>query len=100
MLEIGLWDGNLSKPLGTRKLPEPIRITPSEVGESTEGNLVQLKNVKVSSVEGYSLGSVPPWIAPGKKLDVVGVCMQYKDHYEVCPRSYEDLIQPVSLGFV
>jgi predicted MPP superfamily phosphohydrolase len=106
-LQIMLWDGNLSKPIGVHKLPEPLKVTPSEVGEPIEGNLIQLKNVKVSSVErksfwveGYSgkveiycgyLDSVPSWIIPGKKLDVVGICTQFNDHHRVCPRSYEDL---------
>lgn len=95
--------------VGTGTLPDAEEVTLSDIGEATEGLLVQVLNVKLTSIgetvctltdendverdiyvekaEGYNGAD----FTEGERYDVVGIATQYQDNYQVKLRMATDL---------
>lgn len=94
-------------------LPNPLVLTPSQVGEDDEGELVAINNVIFDDAGGvFSQGSSYDFTANGQPLSIfirsghplngvaiplspvrlVGIASQYQSSYQLLPRGPEDII--------
>jgi len=94
------------------EMPKPALKTASEIDESVEGLLVEIKDATVTAIDGsgfaiqdetgetYVYGKEAGFntstLSDGYVVDVIGIGQQYKDMYEITPRSVSDVtIHPV-----
>jgi Icc protein len=89
------------------EMPEPVLKTASEISESAEGLLVEIKDATVTAIDGsgfviqdetgetYVYGKEAGFntstLSDGYVVDVIGIGQQYKDMYEINPRSVSDI---------
>jgi len=100
-------------------LPEPIVLTIDEIGEDYEGRLVKVDSVEMvdpsgtfSSNNGYDFtdgsNSAKLWInsacpvvgevKPSGSFNLVGICSQHNDDYELLPRDMDDIISKATVN--
>jgi 3',5'-cyclic AMP phosphodiesterase CpdA len=89
------------------EMPESALKTASEIDESAEGLLVEIKDATVTAIDGsgfviqdetgetYVYGKEAGFntstLSDGYVVDVIGIGQQYKDMYEITPRSVSDV---------
>ncbi|MFC0014063.1 MULTISPECIES: thermonuclease family protein [Allobacillus] len=96
-------------------VPAPKVVTSSDLGESLEGQLVQMNNVSVESVDNHAnyqasddqgafvIDSYDGFVETGKTYEsVTGVVTYNYDEYKLMPRNSQDVVEAVSLldGYV
>jgi hypothetical protein len=89
------------------EMPEPALKTASEIDESAEGLLVEIRDATVTAIDGsgfviqdetdetYVYGKEAGFntstLRDGYVVDVIGIGQQYKDMYEITPRCVSDV---------
>lgn len=89
------------------KMPKPALKTASEIDESTEGLLVEIRDATVTAIDGSGFviqdetgetyvyckeaGFNTGTLKVGYVVDVIGIGQQYKDMYEITPRNASDV---------
>ncbi len=101
-------------------LPEPVKLTPSELSDQYEGMLVAIDDVTFGDDGGklFSSGELMPSadeqefqlyvhssspligeIIPNQSVTLIGIVSQYKDAYQLLARGIEDLMPSTSIYF-
>jgi phosphatidylserine/phosphatidylglycerophosphate/cardiolipin synthase-like enzyme len=102
-------------------IPPPLVITPSQMGEPNEGELVRINNVTfqnagqaITGNTSYTLNSgassfvmyirsgsnMIGQVLPTGTIDLIGISSQYITDYQILPRDYNDFIIPPTIQII
>lgn len=102
-------------------LPAPAAITITQIGESYEGQLVEIKNVSIVNASGTFAGNqnyeftdgantgefrvntnspIVGQVIPTGKINLIGICSQFYSTYQLLPRDMNDLVSADPVNFI
>jgi len=106
---------------GGHTLPAPAALTINQIGESYEGQLVEIKNVTIVNAGGTFAGNqnyeftdgtntgefrvntnspIVGQVIPTGKINLIGICSQYYSTYQLLPRDMNDLVSADPVNFI